>query len=166
MKARITLFVVLALALASTACQPPAQEAGALSEGDIAAIKSIGPALDEAVVAGDWGAVVEFFTEDVFLMPPNGSVIQGRAAMTELAESIPVTITEHKTELVEIDGYGDLAYARGTVAEAYAIGGLAEPMEWVGKALFILRKQPNGSWLIAVEIWNSDLALPEEGSGT
>jgi len=161
MRVRTTLTAVLALALASTACQPPAQEAGALSEGDIAAIKSIGPALDETVLAGDWGAVLELFAEDILLMPPNGSVIQGRATMKEYVESLPITFTEHKVELVEIDGYGDLAYARGTLAEAYTIPGLAEPIEDVGKLLFIFRKQADGSWLIAVDIWNSDLPLPE-----
>jgi uncharacterized protein (TIGR02246 family) len=165
MKARTTLLAVLVLALASTARQAPAQEAGPLSEEDVAAIKSIGPAVDQAALAGDWGAVVAVMTEDGVWMPPNSPAIQGRATMKEWVESLGITMTEHTIELVEIDGYGDLAYARGTYAEAYTMGGLAEPTEDVGKNLAILRRQPDGSWLITVWIWNSDLPLPEEGSG-
>ena len=39
MKARVTLSAVLALALASTACQPPTQEAAGLSDEDVAALE-------------------------------------------------------------------------------------------------------------------------------
>ena len=35
-----------------------------LTEEDIAAIKSVGPALDEAALAGDWDAFLDLFAED------------------------------------------------------------------------------------------------------
>jgi uncharacterized protein (TIGR02246 family) len=164
MSARTALLTALALAFASTACQPAAQEAGPLSDEDVAAIKSIGPAVDQAALAGDWDAMVAVMTEDGLYMPPNGPVVQGRDAMVAWLESMDSKMTEHTLELVEVDGRGDIAYARGTYAETYTVGEAAQPIEEVGKHLAILRKQPDGTWLISIWIWNSDLPLGEEGS--
>ena len=94
-------------------------------------------------------------------MQPNGPTIQGRAAFKAFIESFDLTTTEHAIELVEIDGYGDVAYGHATYVEAMILGGGSEPIREVGKILFIFRKQPDGSWLIAVEMWNSDLPSPE-----
>ncbi|MEE9230166.1 MAG: DUF4440 domain-containing protein [Acidobacteriota bacterium] len=166
MSARSMLLAAFALGFVGTACQPPVQEAGSLSEEDMAAIKSIGPAVDQAALVGDWGAVVAVMTEDGLWMPPNSPAIQGRATMKAWLESLDITMTERKIELLEIDGHGDIAYARGTYAETFTVGGVPEPIENVGKNLSILRKQPDGSWLIAVWIWNSDLPPPEPESAT
>jgi hypothetical protein len=48
MSTRSVLLAALALAVASTACQPPAQQAGPLSEEDVAAITSASQAWAEA----------------------------------------------------------------------------------------------------------------------
>ena len=163
---RNALLASVAFALATTACQPSAQEAVGLSEADVAAIKSIGPAVDRAVLAGDWGAVVAVMTEDGSWMPPNSPAIQGRAALKAWVEAFDLTMTEHKLELFEVGGHGDVAYARGTYAETFTLGGVTEPIADVGKNLAVLRRQPDGTWLIAVWIWNSDLPLAEDGSET
>jgi len=133
----------------------------ALSDEDVAAIKALGPALDEAALAGDWDAVVALFTEDGEWMGPNGPTIQGHSAMTEWIESTVMTVTEHKIEFVEVDGYGDMAYAKGTYVETYSVESVEEPIKDEGKVLTILRKQSDGSWLFAIWMWNSDLPLPE-----
>ncbi len=73
--------------------------------------------------------------------------------------SNPVFI-EHIVDLVEVTGYGDLAYAVGTYSEEISIGG-ADPVEDKGKILGIMKKQPDSSWKIALWSWNSDLPLPE-----
>ena len=132
-----------------------------LSDEDVAAIKAIGPALDEAVLSGDWNKVVALFTEDVVLMGPNTPIIKGNSALMELLESTGMKYTEHKVEFVEVYGYGDIAYARGTGIEAFSVEGLDEPIRDEYKALGIFRKQADGLWQIAIWSWNSDLPLPE-----
>ena len=79
----------------------------------------------------------------------------------ELIESLGLTFTEHKVEFVEVDGCGDIAYGRALWAQTMRIKGVAEPIREEGKILAIFRKQPDGSWLMAVEMWNSDLPLAE-----
>jgi uncharacterized protein (TIGR02246 family) len=132
-----------------------------LSDEDVAAIKALGPAMDKAALAGDWDAAVALFTEDVVMMGPNSPIIQGRSTLLEMTKSSGMTVTEHVLELVEVDGYGDIAYGRGNWVEAFSIEGVEEPVKDEGKVLGILRKQPDGSWLIAIWMWNSDLPLPE-----
>jgi uncharacterized protein (TIGR02246 family) len=167
MSVRSILLSGFALALAGTACQPPAQEAGPLSDEDVAAIRSLGAALDEAALASDWGALAALLTNDAVFMPPNGPAVEGRAAIQEWIESIGLVMTEHTFEFTHVGGHGDVAYGRANYTETFTVGGVATAMEDAGKVLGILRRQPDNSWLIAVWCWNSDLpAATEEGTET
>ena len=165
MKAHTTLFAVLALALTSTACQPPAQEAGPLSDEDVAAIEASSESFVEAILAGNWAGVAALYTEDAVLMPPNQPAVQGRANIEAWMGAFP-RLTDFSLETVEIDGRGDLAFVRGTASWTMMPEGAPEPIQETAKYVVIRRRQPDGTWLIAVDIFNSDLPLPEEGSGT
>ncbi|UCC71601.1 MAG: DUF4440 domain-containing protein [Gemmatimonadota bacterium] len=165
MSTRSVLLAALALALASTACQPPAQEAGPLSEEDVAAIEAFQEAFAQAIRAGDWAGAAAFYTEDAVFMPPNEPAIQGRAAIEAWSGASP-PITQFSLPIAEIDGRGDLAFVRGTLLITISPEGAPEPMQDTGKYVVILRRQPDDTWLVAVDIFNSDLPLPEEGSGT
>jgi ketosteroid isomerase-like protein len=138
MGTRSVLLAALALAFAGTACQPPAQQAAGLSEEDVAAIR--------------------------VRMPPNESMIEGHAAITADFDALPPVTGFTLTPQV-VAGEGDLAYARGAFTLDVAPPD-AEPVHTVGKWLAIYERQPDGSWLCVSDIWNSDLPLPEEGSGT
>jgi ketosteroid isomerase-like protein len=141
-----------------------AEEVGvkALSDEDIAAIKAIGPALDKASLAMDIDAIAELYTVDTLLMNPNEPIIQGRVGVAEYYKAFETaTMKEHKHELLEVDGYGDIAYARGAYKVVYVMEGIDEPVEDKGKTLLILRKQSNSSWLIALFSWSSDLPISE-----
>jgi len=132
-----------------------------LSDEDMAAIKAIGPALDKACLALDWSALVELMTEDVLFMNPNSPAIQGCAVVKESYESQGFTaVTEHRHVLHEVGGYGDIAYARGTYEVAFSLEGVDEPVKDNGKTLLILRKQSDGSWLIAIFSYSTDLPYP------
>ncbi len=132
-----------------------------LSAEDVAAIKAIGPAMDKAALAGDLDAAIAFFTEDVMVMAPNSPIIQGRSTWLEMIKPLGITSKVHVLEFVEVDGYGDIAYARGNWVEEYSLKGVEESHKDEGKVLGVLRKQPDGSWLIAVWCWNSDLSLSD-----
>ena len=167
---QITMIILLTLVLcfAFGFKQPGeemAEEVGvkALSDEDVVAIKAIGPALDKASLATDIDAIAELYTVDTLLMNQNEPIIQGRAGVVEYYKAFETvtTMKEHKHELLEVDGYGDIAYARGAYKVVYVMEGIDEPVEDKGKTLLILRKQSNGSWLIALFSWSSDLPLSE-----
>ena len=138
------------------ACQRATME---LTEEDVATIESLGPAIDQAALAGDWDALVDLFADDALMLQPNGPAYP----VTELRDmiaSIGMTVMKHSLEFVDVDGHNDIAYGRAVYSESFTVEGVAEPIEDSGKILSVLRKQPDGSWLISLWMWNSDLPLP------
>ena len=161
---RKALLALVAFALVSTACQPAAQQAGPLSEGDMVAIRSLIDSYEQAVLGEDYDAAAALWAEDVIRMPPNAPMIEGRAAMLEQFDARAYVVKEFSQAFEEIDGRDGLAYARGPYSITITIPGNPEPVSDSGKSLAILRKQEDGSWLIAIACWNSDLPLPIQSS--
>ncbi len=157
MTARNVPLALLALALASTACQPVAQE---LPQEDLMAIRALSDSFMEAFNAADWESLVQLYTEDAVMMPPNEPSVEGRSALLSWLGEFPAG-SELSLVIVEIDGRGDLAYVRGTYSLTIPMGEMMEPIRDTGKYLDIRRRQPDGSWPIAVDIFNSDVELPE-----
>ena len=58
------------------------------------------------------------------------------------------------------------AFHRGTYRVRLAPVAGDDVTEESGKVIVIFQQQPDGSWLIVVEIWNSDQPLPEGGAET
>ena len=127
-----------------------------LSETDVDAIKSVGSAISCKALEGDWDGLVELFTKDAVLLPPNSAVIRGRTAFKTMIESFNPKFTDHSIELKDIDGYGDIAYAWGNYTETFSVSDEPEPTKDVGKLVFIFRKQPDGSWKYSSAICNWD----------
>lgn len=165
MDRRAKLLAVVLLASLTAACQPQMQEAAsaALSDADLAAIRSVPQAYAQAVLAGDAAAVAATYTEDGVEMPPNLPAREGRAAILEWYEA-GLQVTAFSVTSVDTDGRGDVAYDRGTFSITLTPPGMTEPMDDTGKYLVILRKQSDGSWAVTTAIWNSDLPLPEPES--
>jgi uncharacterized protein (TIGR02246 family) len=165
MFARNALPAWIAIALASTACQPPAQEIGGLSEQDVAAIQSLFERHRQNALAGDWAADAALYTEDAVRLPPAGNAIRGRAAIQAALAQVD-TVLDFTVKTVEIDGRGDLAYALNSYSVSLVMRGSAEPSTDAGRALVILRKQADGSWLFHRVIWNSNEPPPEKRADT
>jgi len=166
MKKLALILPLLILLIFSFGCEQgeeAAEEAGvkALTDEDVAAIKALGPAIDEIGLAGDWDKFVQMFAEDVVMMPPNNPAVKGRATYLAWIQSMGVKMTDSEFTFHEIAGYGDIAYATATYTEAFTIAGIDEPIADEGKILTILRKQPDGSWLFALWMWNSNLPLTQ-----
>jgi ketosteroid isomerase-like protein len=161
MSARNVLIAGLALALASTACQPPAQDAAGLSEEDVAAIESTVASFVRSLLANDLAEWAALHTEDAVTLPPNQPAVKGRADIQNWVSAF--SLTDLTATPLEIDGRDGLAYSRNTYSYSGTLTaqGTSVPVTDSGKGMFLLRKQPDGSWLIAVNVWNSDLPLPE-----
>ncbi len=160
MSVRSISLALLALALASTACQQPVQETAGLSDEDVAAIRGISDTYAQLSLAGDFSGLTAVFTEDAMRMPPNEPAHEGRAAIQAYFEGLP-TITEFVSTTTEVGGAGDVAFARGTSSLTATPEGALEPVSDSGKWVAICKRQPDGTWLVTANIWNSDLPLPE-----
>lgn len=162
MNARPVLFAALALALPNTACQPPAQETGPLSEEDVAAITTASDAWVEAYATNDDAAMLAASTEDLVLMPPDMPMLRGKAAAEEYLasfEGIELTVTR-----LGIEGGGDVAVEWATYGASAVLEGVPEPISYPGKYVSIWKKQADGQWRIALTIWNPDAPFPGEAS--
>jgi ketosteroid isomerase-like protein len=146
------------------ACQPGAAP---LSDEDIAAIHDGIAAYTRAVLAGDCDAQGAMYSEDAVLLPQNQPVVEGRAAINAAceAEAAQFTIQRFTLTPLETDGYGDLAYQRGTWSEAFVAEGMEEPITLTGKYVSISRKQDDGSWLTTELLWNTDAPMPQFEEG-
>jgi uncharacterized protein (TIGR02246 family) len=142
------------LLMGLTACQsnPPA-----LSIEDQDAITESSTKWVQTYNQNDWETLASLFTPDATMMPPNSPVVRGRDAIaaweTETESGFRIAF-----DIQEISGLGSLAYVRGRscVFIPYGDGNFGVD---VGKFLEIRKKQADGTWLIASDIFNSDAAM-------
>ncbi len=152
MKAAIWSLTVWTLAACNSA--PPS-----LTEADRAAIQEVSDEFTSSYAAGDAAALMALYTEDATLMPPGGPAVKGRAAIEAFMEALP-KVTEMIFTLEEVDGRGDLAFVRGGYRLTMEPPGAPGPVTDIGKFVEIRRKQANGRWLVAVDIFNSNSPPP------
>ncbi len=109
-------------------------------------------AYNEAFNRGDAAGCAAFFADDVILMAPGEPMVRGRKAFEDIYRSRMKESRggTHTNKLVEYGVEGDLAYQVGT----FAIAG-ANPTEQ-GKFVNVLKRQEDGTWKVAVSIFNSD----------
>jgi len=153
---RLTLSVLCLAFLA--ACQAGVAP---LTEDDIGALNALRTAYIEAVLAGDCDAANALYAENAVVLPQDQPTVEGRAAIKATCEADEATFQNFTLTPLEVDGYGDLAFDRGTWSETIVTEDMEEPLMLSGKYLTILRKQADGSWLVTVDIWNSDAPLPQ-----
>jgi ketosteroid isomerase-like protein len=148
-------FVLAAFALIVLAgCQ---SRVGPLTDEDIAALNALRAAYRQAAIEGTPNALSAVYAEDAVVWSPNKPAIEGRDAIRAINEPTPgVTIQHLALSSIEIDGYGDLAFDRGTYSFTVVTDEAEEPISVVGKYLVIARKQADGTWLWTLDMSNTD----------
>ena len=117
------------------------------NDDDTAAIKANLEEFVRADLSGDWDSFFAQFTEDVaWYWLPGAPAAEGLETMKKLDF---IKALEKEFKIVDIDGRGDLGYSRGTFSLLLDHEG-AKKIE--GNFVTIHRKQPDGSWRIAVNI--------------
>jgi uncharacterized protein (TIGR02246 family) len=130
------------------------------AEQDRASIAVCTAELLAAVNASDTNRVLALWAEDGVLMPPHHPAVHGHGALREYfrrffsRSRFTFTFTGS-----EIQVAGDLAIERVTYTVLAWPDQASTPIEDAGKGLHIYARQPNGSWKLTRDIWNSDLPL-------
>lgn len=137
----------------------PFEQVSGLTEEDVAAIRGTVESVVQATLADDWATWESYWAEDAVTMYPHSPATEGRAAVRESWESI--NLTEFVATPAVIEGRDGLAYVRGTYALSVRTEDMPEPAAESGKMLLILEKQPDGSWVVAIDASSSNLPLPE-----
>ena len=126
----------------------------ALTDQDLSAIELMTQAWLAAHAARDWNTLADMYTEDAVVMPPFTPIIQGRANIREWFEENEQYTSIDVTN-VEVDGYGDLAYVRGT-SKVTVNPPSQEPVSFTGKYLDIRRRDSTGMWRVTIDIFSPD----------
>ena len=165
----------LSLALLLAACSPASRPAGAaagdstaaaaqaapLAEADLAAIRAADSAFETSANAGDIDGVVGVYAGDASLLPPNLPGMKGSEAIRAFwGGFLQAYSLAFQLETDQIDGRGDLAYVVGRyrlTATPKAKG--PPPLKDEGKFVEVLKRQSDGRWQYAVDIYNSDIPV-------
>jgi len=142
--------------VATLACRPaPA----ALGDADRTALRAANDSFVQRVRRADWPALAKLYAETAVLMPPGEHAVSGQAKILAWMKAFP-PITLFDLRVVSVEGEGDLAYLTGKYFMTVAPPG-AKPLADTGKYLEVHRRQPDGSWPMVADMFNSDLAPPK-----
>ena len=148
---------VLLLAAALTGCkQPPPPKVDLAAEE--AAIRNTDAQFLAAAKSRDADKTASFWSDDASLFPPNSAAITGKQAIRAYvggafaSPDFSVTWTADK---VVVANSGDMAYETGSDQLTYRTpdGKLVSEKT---HGLVVWRKQADGNWKAAVDMWNAD----------
>ena len=153
--------LALSFLLFIASCTPVVMWEAAETEADVEAINSLRDEFIGLDNASDAAGLARLYTNDAVLMPPNQAAVTGNQAIESWFQT---TFDQFTTEFTvaseELEVVGDWAFDWGAYMTALTPKAGGEPTEDRGKYIVILRKQVDGSWRIAHDIWNSDNPAP------
>lgn len=158
---RIGLLLVAALIL--MACQPISAQPDAMmqptDEDVVEAVNAIWDEYEASVIASDIDRWIAQWTDDGVQMPPNQPFIEGKENIYEsvAANMAAGPTTDFVITPLETTSAGDWAYSRGVYTVTFPLGDSGEEGMIDGKFMTILQRQPDGSWKIHRDIFNSNV---------
>ena len=162
MKRLLTLSLAAGLATAGCAAAPGIDTAQALAD-----LRAADAAYHEAVNGLDKATWLSFYAADARVYPPNSpslttsAEIQAFADETFATPGLSINVT---TTVFEVGAGGDVGYTAG-LAQITMDGPDGTPVSDSGPDVHVWRKQVDGTWKVAIDIWNSDVPLPEPDAG-
>ncbi len=152
MKTNCAVLVCILLLLVSAA----ALELG--NPADVQAIKDANAAWDRAWSAGGCDAVLALYLADAVAMSPNKPATVGRDAMISGCKKYFTQFRETNRSVVRgVRISGDLAVSWGTQEGTTTPKAGGASVRYKQKWMTAYLRQPDGSWKILWEIYNSDL---------
>ena len=161
-RAAVSLSLVLVCAVCSREAQKKAATTSA-SDTDANAIRQLYPGFVAAKLARDVEKELSFVTDDAVYSPPGLPDVAGKDALRawwtsrEAADSLEL----FELDPGEIVAAGDVAYSRGTSTSRFRNRRTGQISNQVVRHLDILRRQPDGRWLISRHIRNSSQSPPK-----
>jgi ketosteroid isomerase-like protein len=123
-----------------------------MGEIEASTIDELKATLVRAVERGDAALAASTYEPGARLLPPGAAVITGEDAVLDFWKRRIDTGTDGGfLETVHRAEYGDVAVEEGRYGRRSG-----EELLDSGKYLVVFRRQPDGSWRYATDMWNSD----------
>lgn len=143
-------------------CSSPPQPVPDTREADATAIREADIAWSEAQGARGLEGMMAYYTDDPIMLAPNVPMAVGKEAIRKAFApnfDIPGFSAKWRPSKIEVARSGDIAYAIGTY-EATMNDPNGNPVTDKGKYVEIWKKQADGSWKVAADMFSSDLPPP------
>lgn len=122
------------------------------------AVRAVTAALVRAVNTADVDAVMTVWDENGSLMPPHHPAVLGHAAIRAYFERLfgqrRFTFVFERSD-VRVEGGTAIECVRYSASVEALHGGATHTDR--GKGVHVYRRAPDGSWKLAIDIWNSDV---------
>ena len=155
--------VAVLLAAASLTLLGSNQQGDGSAESASKAVRTADASFQQAIAAKDLNKIMSFYADSAVLMPAAKPQLAGKAAVQKEWQellSIPAFQNSSKLLRVETAGSNDLAYTMGSY-ETRLMGEDGKVLTEPGKWLSVWKKQPDGTWRVVVETYNTDIPPPD-----
>ncbi|HEV8574545.1 MAG TPA: SgcJ/EcaC family oxidoreductase [Dehalococcoidia bacterium] len=114
-----------------------------------------------AASRGDMAAVAALYTDDAIVLPPNAEMVRGKQAIKGFFDGLvaQMGVPELTLATQQVEEIGDTACEIGAYTLKMRPPG-GEPITDIGKYVVVWKRQPDDSWKLAVDIWNTNSPLP------
>ncbi len=146
------LVAVLTL-IVTAACAGPERQQQVKAEADVQAVKSSLAEWAAAANAQDPERMLTLVTDDLEWLPPGQEPVVGADAHKALRDYFDQFVLHVSHDNQEIVVGGDLAYVRYAYELNLTPKGGGEPVTLKGHGIRILRRQADGSWKQAKDVW-------------
>jgi ketosteroid isomerase-like protein len=161
MKKHVVLLVSLAMVAVSGCAKKVDLEAAR------AALRQADTDWAATLTAKDLEGFLGYFAPDAVVLAPHLPQMNGSGAIREWATTsfnFPGFAVTWSVTSAEVAEAGDIGYTLGNFTFEVDFGG--SPLKDSGKYATIWKKQPDGSWKVAVDAFNSELPMTPLGSAT
>jgi uncharacterized protein (TIGR02246 family) len=118
------------------------------------AIERAGKAFADAFARGDIAAVAAMYAEDAVALPPDGGMLEGRAAIEALWKGFRDTGAKSmKFDVIDVVSSGNLAAETGVATLRVQPPGAGEATVTV--KYVVVWKKKGGTWQLYRDIWNN-----------
>jgi uncharacterized protein (TIGR02246 family) len=113
----------------------------------------------KAFNGGDASAVAQIYTEEGRILPPNADIIQGRPGLEAFCKEFFALGASLSFDLLTVHESPDMCVAVGRYELQLEPPG-ADPENDSGKFVEVWKREADGEWRIADDIFNSSLPAP------
>jgi len=141
--------------LAITSCSSVAPDNRAK---DAAALQDLDAKWAATAAKNDLNGTVAFYSDDAVVLPPNAPMASDKKSIRDIWNSMlsPGTSLTWTATKAEAARSGDLGYIYGTYTETTKDPKTGASIDENGKFTEVWKKQADGSWKCAVDIFNTD----------
>ena len=145
--------------VAVVGCMPPPPSAGDAANAK-KAIDAINASWARLTSSGHADSLAEFYAENAVMMPPNMPATRGKAAIRAFFATLNAVKPTLSLRADSVWANGSAAVEQGRWWWKWA-GAPPPGMPAADSGKYLVRwVNENGRWLLAQDIWNSDVALP------